>query len=377
MEYLLFDRKIKKLRPAEFATGYIEASYTCLQQFHPFPPKRQTIAAVNSLSLERQQHRFLLSGCADSSIKLWDVTDPVEPGALSCLASINRRSVHRFGISSLSWWPHDSGMFISGSFDHTVKIWDTNELNPVHTFPINHRVFSLDIADKGDNLVAVGSDQPFIQLLDVRGASSAHTLTGHKGKTIAVKWHPQIPYILATGGYDGEVKIWDIRRAKSCLCRLDMLQTNTGDGKGNNLSRQSVKAHSGPVNGVVWNDLGTELYTAANDDRVRVWDNTTHQPPPVNKLINFGPLTRNKFPQVIPLVVTPNMESEVSHLLFPSDTGDVFVFRTIDGKIVNRLPRHAEKQGRVSSMIYGSPFSAHIYCGTIDGEIVTWRPDFT
>lgn len=373
----MFDRKIKKLRPAEFATGYIEALYTCLQQFHPFPPKSQAIAAVNSLSLERQQNRFLLSGCADSLIKLWDVTDPVELGELSCLASIDRRSVHRFGISSLSWWPHDSGMFISGSFDHTVKIWDTNELNPVHTFPINHRVFSLDIANKGDNLVAVGSDQPFIQLLDVRGALSAHTLTGHKGKTIAVKWHPQIPYILATGGYDGEVKIWDIRRAKSCLCRLDMLQTNTSDGKGNNLLRQSVKAHLGPVNGVVWNDLGTELYTAANDDRVRVWDNTTHQPPPVNKLINFGPLTRNKFPQVIPLVVTPNMESEVSHLLFPSDTGDVFVFRTIDGKIVNRLPRHAEKQGRVLSMIYGSPFLAHIYCGTIDGDIVIWRPDFT
>lgn len=376
MERLLFDRKSKKLQSVEFATGYIEALYTCLKPYHPFPANCHALAAVNALSLERQQNRFMLSGCADSLIKLWDVANTNDSEGASCIATINRKSVHRFGVSSLSWWPHDSGMFISGSFDHDVKVWDTNELSPVHTFSINHRVYSLDIAKEGDNLVAVGSDQPFVQLLDIRGALGAHTLNGHKGRTLAIEWHPQSSYILATGGYDGEVKIWDIRRAKSCLCRLDMLQTDNSKGIGKNLLRQSVKAHLGPVNGVAWNDLGTELYTTANDDKIRVWDTTVHHPPPVNKLVNFGPLTRNKFPQVVPLVVTPNVESEIAHILFPSDTGDIFVFRTIDGKMVNRLSRFGERQGRILSMVYGSPFLAHIFCGTMDGDILVWKPSW-
>lgn len=369
MNSLLLPRYTSSISPLEFATSYVEALYTTLKPRHPFPTNCHGAAAVNGLDLERQDNRFLLSGGADSMIKLWDVSSLT----VQCVATIPRKSVHQFGISSIQWWPHDTGMFISGSFDHTVKVWDTNEMEPVHSFDIDHRVYSVDTNRIGDSLVAVASDQPFVRLLDLRQGLSVHTLSGHKGKTLAVKWHPQYSYLVATGGYDGEVRLWDIRRARSCLCRLDQLQTNSGGYRDEkNLSRASVKAHLGPVNGISWNEVGTELYTTGNDDKVRVWDATALSPPPVNKLINFGPLTRNKYPQTIPLVVTPHAETEMSQVVFPSDTGDVFVFRTIDGKMVTRLTG----DGRTSAMVYGEPFLATIYCGTTNGSIMRWEPQW-
>lgn len=392
MQSLLYDRKVGKIRPLEFAKTLMDSSYFNLVQSsgeNVFPPNCHNNAAVNSLSLEQVDYQFMLSGCADSTIKLWDMklydTHDVPPVDLEAedydhpwktykpIATIPRKSVHDFGVSCIQWWPVDTGIFVSGSFDHTVKVWDTNELIPVHTFKLNNRVYSFDI---NETLIATASDQPFIRLLDIRSTSDAHTLTGHREKTLAVKWHPKDPNILASGGYDGEIRIWDIRRSKSCLCRLDLLRTNVASQDKGNLSRLSVKAHLAPVNGLVWDPLGHTLFSTGNDDKVRVWDMISSPYPPINKLISFGPLTRNKYLQTIPLTVNYKYESELQYLLFPSDNSDIFVFRTIDGKLVKRLTRRGSKTlGRTCSIALGSPFLSEMYCGTIDGEILKFAPN--
>lgn len=408
MQSLLLDRAVNKISPLEFATTISESFYTALHQSartDVFPNNCHANAAVNSLSLEQNDYQFLLSSCADSSIKLWDLKsqdthehaqDTSFAGqandnydydnsisTFTNVATIPRKTAHTFGVSCIQWWPFDTGMFVSSSFDHTVKIWDTNELATVHVFDMDNRVYSFDICGHSSNsmtasaLVAVASDQPFLRLLDLRASSSAHTLHGHKGKTLCVQWHPQNPNLLASGGFDGEVKLWDIRRSKSCLCRLDMLRTNTAELKLTltNLTHASVKAHLGPVNGLVWDEAGHTLFTTGNDDKVRVWDMISSLAPPVNKLINFGPLTRNKYPQTIPLILSPKHESELQYILFPSDNGDVFIFRTIDGKLVTRLTRKGTKNsGRTSSIVNAGPFSATYLCGTMDGEIISWSP---
>ncbi|EGW31495.1 uncharacterized protein SPAPADRAFT_67550 [Spathaspora passalidarum NRRL Y-27907] len=406
MQSLLLDRKLGNITPLAFATTISESYYARLHQtakHNVFPINCHHNASVNSLALDQSDYRFLLSGCADSSIKLWDLKqthtqrqenevdaalgnadydefdydNPIT--TFTNVATIPKKSVHEFGISAVQWWPYDTGMFVSASFDHFVKIWDTNELTPVHDFDLESRIYAIDICrNETNSLVAAASDSPFIRLLDLRSASSSHTLSGHKGKTLSVKWHPINPHLLASGGYDGEVKVWDIRRSNSCLCRLDMLRTNIqNSSSSSNLTRESVKAHSGPVNGLVWDESGTELYTTGNDDKVRVWDMVSSLAPPVNKLINFGPLTRNKYPQTIPIMLNPKIETETRYLLFPSENSDIFIFRTIDGKLEARLSRKGSKNvGRTCSMVNAGPFTGTYYCGTMDGEIISWSPNW-
>jgi len=36
--------------------------------------------------------------------------------------------VHRYSVETVQWYPYDTGMFTSSSFDKTLKIWDTNTL---------------------------------------------------------------------------------------------------------------------------------------------------------------------------------------------------------------------------------------------------------
>lgn len=392
MQSLLYDRKVGRILPLEFAKVLSESGIPSLRQnikTDVFPVNCHRNASVNSISLENQDYQYLLTGGADSSIKLWDlliqekchgllgIMDPNDEGdydnpvsAYSNIATIPRKMGHQFGISCIQWWPFDTGMFVSSSFDHYLKIWDTNELEPVHDFDLDNRIYSFDIRN---TLIATASDQPFIRLLDLRSTSSAQSFSGHKNRTLSVKWHPKDPNILASGGLDGEVKIWDIRRSKACLCRLDMLRTNSSLYTSDNLTRTSVKAHLGPVNGLVWDPLGHTLFTAGNDDKVRAWDMIGSFAPPINKLINFGPLTRNKYMQTIPITLNYRYESELQYLIFPSDSGDIYIFRTVDGKVVTRLNRKGSKTlGRSCSIANGPPFLNTFYAGTMDGEILAF-----
>uniref|UniRef100_A0A8C0AY72 Uncharacterized protein n=1 Tax=Buteo japonicus TaxID=224669 RepID=A0A8C0AY72_9AVES len=50
--------------------------------------------------------------------------------------------VHRFSVETVQWYPHDTGMFTSSSFDKTLKIWDTNTLQPADVFHFEGTVYS-------------------------------------------------------------------------------------------------------------------------------------------------------------------------------------------------------------------------------------------
>ncbi len=47
---------------------------------------------------------------------------------IAVIGRIERRSPqsHRFLVSCVAWYPVDTGLFVTGSFDQEVKLWDTN-----------------------------------------------------------------------------------------------------------------------------------------------------------------------------------------------------------------------------------------------------------
>lgn len=325
--------------------------------------------AVNSISVDFELHRFMLCGAGDASLSLWDLEgdcNSITEG--QPVATIPRNDAHKFGVSKVMWWPNDNGMFFSGSYDGTIKLWDADSLEPVYTFNMEQKVYNFDVPLLDmSGLIAAGLDHPYIRLIDIRSGSSSHILKGHNGKVMTVKWCPTNSQILASGGSDGTVRIWDIRRAESWVMSLDMFRTSMHD-----LAPLSFrKAHRGPVNGLCWMHMGDELISLGNDSKARFWDLTVSGGE--NKSINIGPLFHNRHLQALDPVLSPPGELDVDSLFVSSDSGCLLVVRTFDGKVIAKLdsPEPATHSRMVSYTLRGLRFF-EMYSGSSSGTIYKW-----
>uniref|UniRef100_A0A803T661 ERCC excision repair 8, CSA ubiquitin ligase complex subunit n=1 Tax=Anolis carolinensis TaxID=28377 RepID=A0A803T661_ANOCA len=89
-------------------------------------------SGVNTLDIEPIENRYMLSGGSDGVIVLYDLQNLSRNSCYTCKAvcTVGRShpDVHKFSVETVQWYPHDTGMFTSSSFDKTLKIWDTNTL---------------------------------------------------------------------------------------------------------------------------------------------------------------------------------------------------------------------------------------------------------
>lgn len=38
---------------------------------------------------------------------------------------------HKYSVTSVTWYPFDTGMFVTSSYDTTIKVWDTNSMKVI------------------------------------------------------------------------------------------------------------------------------------------------------------------------------------------------------------------------------------------------------
>lgn len=349
-------------------------------------------AGVNCLTIDRFEGRYLLSGGADSSILLWDLESTGNtlnwciyiPTARASKST----SSHSFGITHLSFYPFDSQAFLSTSYDHTLKLYATETLTPSATFDLDSVVYSHALSPIADHLlVACGTQHPAIRLVDLRSGARAHSLAGHNGAVLSVSWSPTEEYVLASGGSDGTVRLWDVRRSAGSLGVLD-LEDSVGVGGEDGLgkmarSRAHGKAHVGACNGVVWTGDGRYLVTAGHDERVRVWDVGVG----ANALSHFGPIIKNThLSTLLPLIVPSHIgKSREQIMLYPNEK-EVLMFDLFEGTLLKRLkvPGAAIAQSsgsvgqrniknRVTSLAWRAG-NVEVYSAHSDGVIRAWKP---
>ncbi|XP_043211667.1 WD repeat-containing protein 47-like [Amphibalanus amphitrite] len=124
-------------------------------------------------------------------------------------------SGHTGTVLSLSTW--GGAMFVSGSQDRTVRVWDlrsrgcVNRLQPpsVHTASRGSPVASLAVEPSGRLLVSGHEDSSCV-LYDLRGDRVIQTFRPHDGDVRSVRFSPHAFYLL-TAGYDNRLVLSDLQ----------------------------------------------------------------------------------------------------------------------------------------------------------------------
>jgi hypothetical protein len=159
---------------------------------------------------------------------------------------------HTGAVVAVAFSP-DSTRVLTGSWDHTARLWDTATGEVVatlagHTDHITSVAFSPD-----GKRVLTGSEDNTARLWDSATGKVVATLAGHTGPVTAVAFSPDGKRVL-TGSWDRTARLWDAATGKA-------LETLAG--------------HTGPVTAVAFSPDGTRVLTGSQDTTARLWDAAT------------------------------------------------------------------------------------------------------
>jgi ribosome biogenesis protein YTM1 len=126
-------------------------------------------------------------------------------------------SAHSSQISGVAWMA-DGNHVVTGSWDHSVKVWSVESQDCLLTLNGARVVSCMDLSPHSE-VVATGHPDCTIRLWDIRTnavesgslVSDTTLKPSHKAWVASVKWSPKDPYILSSASHDGTLKIWDIR----------------------------------------------------------------------------------------------------------------------------------------------------------------------
>lgn len=322
--------------------------------------------AVNALDVDKVDERYLISGAKDGAVCIHDLQNSTGKASytakLVCEIPKHSRYSHKYSVETVQWYPFDTGMFHTSGMDEKLKIWDTNAMRPAETFNLEHRINCHHMSPIATNhsLIAIAMDHPHVVLVDPKSGSYCHQLRAHKESVQCLRWSPVDEYLLATGGIDSKILLWDIRSAKGCLCVLDQ---DNGEARGS--LKDLITSHSGRVvNGLRFTDDGLYLVSSGTDSRLRLWDVALS----TNTLVNFGAITSSNHFRQCCMDICCNTNPPVLFIPFMSRVIGLDLF---SGSRIVTLVGHFNI---VNCCLY-LPSTNQVVSGGKDMNILLWTPD--
>uniref|UniRef100_A0A8C1IIX1 Protein transport protein Sec31A n=1 Tax=Cyprinus carpio TaxID=7962 RepID=A0A8C1IIX1_CYPCA len=241
-----------------------EINRTAIQAWSPAEQHPIYLAAGTSA----QQLDATFSTNASLEIFELDLADPTL--AMKSCGSFS--SPHRY--HKLVWGPHGiddqslpSGVLIAGGENGNIILYDASKIiagdseviisqSEKHTGPVR----ALDVNSSQTNLVASGGNESEIFIWDLNNFSSPMT-PGPKTQPLedisCVAWNKQVQHILASASPSGKASVWDLRKNDLII----------------KVSDHSNRMH---CSGLAWNpEVATQLVLASEDDRmpvIQMWD---------------------------------------------------------------------------------------------------------
>uniref|UniRef100_A0AAY4EPX7 Peroxin-7 n=1 Tax=Denticeps clupeoides TaxID=299321 RepID=A0AAY4EPX7_9TELE len=124
------------------------------------------------------------------------------------------------GLFDVTWSENNEHVLVTGGGDGTVQLWDTaNPQGPLQVLKEHtQEVYSVDWSQtRAETLVVSGSWDHTAKVWDPERPHSLSTLQGHEGVIYSTIWSPHIPGCFASASGDGTLRVWDM---KAGVCRL-------------------------------------------------------------------------------------------------------------------------------------------------------------
>ncbi len=141
--------------------------------------------------------RWLASGSADKSVKLWDLET----------RQIKRTYRNHADFVSALAMSADTNLIAAASFDGSIKLWSTSSTRPQRTFTAHKaRVTSIAFSANSE-LLASAAEDGTVRIRGIKRTRSYWTLNGLEQGARTVAFVPD-GRSLITGGQDGIVTLW-------------------------------------------------------------------------------------------------------------------------------------------------------------------------
>ncbi|KAJ7174723.1 WD40-repeat-containing domain protein [Mycena filopes] len=268
---------------------------------------------------------FLVSGSADTTVRLWDVR---------ARTSTKIYRGHTGAIRAVALSP-DMSCIVSGSADNTVRLWATEDSAECavlegHTDEILAVAFSLD-----GRYIASGGRDHKICLWTVAGHRLFQRFTSHAGPIYSLLFCD--PTRLISGTERGEVRAWRVSETQAVDNEMQWL-------------------HTGCVYAVALSNGGSLFASGCGSSTVILWNARTGHP--------VFPSLTNHAARITCLAFSP----DDSTLASGSRDGTVYLLDTGTGNVLDPVLKF-------TSEVYFLAFCCHaayLAIGLEDGTVVLW-----
>jgi len=194
---------------------------------------------VTSVMWSPDSH-FALSGSSDHTLRLWEVSSG------QCLRTF---AGHSGSVASVSWSP-DGRCALSGSMDSTVRLWEASSSKCLRTFE-GHTDWVKAVAWSPDGRWSLsGSNDQTIRLWEVSSGECLRTFEGHTNFVASVAWSPDGHFVLSGSG-DHTLRLWEVSSG-TCI--------------------RTFAGHTYFVDSVAWSPNGRWVLSGSRDGTLRLWE---------------------------------------------------------------------------------------------------------
>ena len=168
--------------------------------------------AVMALAWNPLQRNLLISGSADTTVRLWDLTGSAD----TCVQTLRH---HTDKVQALAWHPTEAPVLLSAAFDKKAALLDVRAPDAVRTWALTADVERVVWNPHDPNYFVASAEDGTLRCFDARsaggsgkkgGGGGVWSVQAHEGAVSGLDFCPSASDVVATGSVDKTVKLWSV-----------------------------------------------------------------------------------------------------------------------------------------------------------------------